>query len=107
MHQPNNLSLPCYRETCQTVPRGPNSTKCSTYTPIQQKKKKEKKRNTRQRSKEQSRVLINEPIERGSNDEKSVSLPGSERESRRGFRLVATPDHYTESVLSQMVSREI
>lgn len=42
MHQPNNLSLPCYRETCQTVPRGPNSTKCSTYTPIQQKKKKKK-----------------------------------------------------------------
>lgn len=49
------------------------------------------------------RVLINEPIGGDSNDEKSVSLPGSERESRRGFRLVARRI-ITRNQSSQIVS---
>lgn len=48
-------------------------------------------------------MLINEPIGGDSNDEKSVSLPGSERESRRGFRLVARRI-ITRNQSSQIVS---
>lgn len=69
-----DLSIPTYHGTNQW----PKFSQCTYNDPDE-----------RHRSKEESRVLINGPIEKGSNDEKSVSLPGSRGESSLGFRLVA------------------